>query len=116
MAKQSLNLGTVPNDNTGDTLRGGGDKINDNFNEIYSAIGNGTSITVDGNDSQTLTSGNLLQQTTTVPSGISTKAYLQEPIMRLPATIAQEWEVQIETKQTINDVCIAQSIDEIKAT
>ena len=47
MAKQSLNLGTVPNDNTGDTLRGGGDKINDNFNEIYSAIGNGTSLTVD---------------------------------------------------------------------
>jgi len=73
-------------------------------------------VTNDGNDSQTLTSGNLLQQTTTVPSGISTKAYLQEPIMRLPATIAQEWEVQIETKQTINDVCIAQSIDEIKAT
>ncbi|OUW99533.1 MAG: baseplate wedge protein [Flavobacteriales bacterium TMED228] len=47
MAKQSLNLGTVPNDNTGDTLRGGGDKINDNFNELYSAIGNGTSLTVD---------------------------------------------------------------------
>ena len=47
MAKQSLNLGTVANDNTGDTLRGGGDKINDNFNEIYSAIGNGTNITVD---------------------------------------------------------------------
>ena len=47
MAKQSLNLGTVANDNTGDTLRGGGDKINDNFNEVYSAIGNGTNITVD---------------------------------------------------------------------
>ena len=78
--------------------------------------GTAGNITVDGNDSQTLTSGNLLQQTTTVPSGISTKAYLQEPIMRLPATIAQEWEVQIETNQTINDVCIAQSIDEIKAT
>ena len=78
--------------------------------------GTAGNITVDGNNSQTLTSGNLLQQTTTVPSGISTKAYLQEPIMRLPATIAQEWEVQIETKQTINDVCIAQSIDEIKAT
>ena len=44
MAKQSLNLGTVANDNTGDTLRGGGDKINDNFNEVYSAIGNGTNI------------------------------------------------------------------------
>jgi hypothetical protein len=36
--------------------------------------------------------------------------------MRLPATLAQEWEVQIETKQTINDVCIAQSIEEIKGT
>ena len=44
MAKQSLNLGTVANDNTGDTLRGGGDKINDNFNEVYSAIGNGTNL------------------------------------------------------------------------
>ena len=73
-------------------------------------------LTNSGNSSQSLISDHLLQQTTTVPSGISTKAYLQEPIMRLPATIAQEWEVQIETKQTINDVCIAQSIDEIKAT
>ena len=44
MAKQSLNLGTVANDGTGDTLRSGGDKINDNFNEIYTAIGNGTTI------------------------------------------------------------------------
>lgn len=41
MAKQSLNIGTTANDNTGDTLRVGGDKINDNFNELYSAIGNG---------------------------------------------------------------------------
>ena len=46
MAKQLLNLGTVANDNTGDTLRGGGDKVNDNFNEIYSAIGNGTNLQV----------------------------------------------------------------------
>lgn len=42
MAKQLLSLGSFPNDNTGDTLRNGGDKINDNFNEIYSAIGNGS--------------------------------------------------------------------------
>ena len=38
MAKQSLNIGTTANDNTGDTLRSGGDKINDNFNEIYTAL------------------------------------------------------------------------------
>tara|TARA_B100000965_G_scaffold404490_1_gene435360 strand:+ start:231 stop:1451 length:1221 start_codon:yes stop_codon:yes gene_type:complete len=44
MAKQPLNIGTTANDNTGDTLRSGGDKINDNFNEVYSAIGNGTTL------------------------------------------------------------------------
>lgn len=46
MAKQTLGLGAAPNDNTGDTLRAGGDKINDNFNEIYSAIGNGVNLQV----------------------------------------------------------------------
>ena len=46
MAKQSLGLGSSANDNTGDTLRAGGDKINDNFNEIYTAIGNGTNLNI----------------------------------------------------------------------
>jgi len=36
MAKQSINIGIKPNDGTGDTLRVTGDKINDNFNEVYS--------------------------------------------------------------------------------
>ena len=44
--KQSLNIGASANDNTGDTLRVGGDKINDNFNEIYTALGNGVNLTV----------------------------------------------------------------------
>ena len=47
MAKQSLNIGTTANDNTGDTLRSGGDKINDNFNEIYTALGNNASLSID---------------------------------------------------------------------
>ena len=45
MAKQTVNIGSAPNDGTGSTLREGGDLINDNFNEIYSAIGDGTTIT-----------------------------------------------------------------------
>ena len=45
MAKQTINIGSVPNDGTGSTLRDGGDLINDNFNEIYTAIGDGTTIT-----------------------------------------------------------------------
>ena len=47
MAKQTLGLGSAANDNTGDTLRVGGDKINDNFNEIYTALGNGSTLQVD---------------------------------------------------------------------
>ena len=46
MATQTLGRGTSANDNTGDTLRAGGDKINDNFNEIYSALGNGSTLQV----------------------------------------------------------------------
>ena len=44
MALQSLNIGTAANDGTGDNLRGGGDKINDNFSEIYTAFGNGSTL------------------------------------------------------------------------
>jgi len=44
MAKQSLNLGTTADDGTGTTIRAGGDLINDNFNEIYSKLGDGTTL------------------------------------------------------------------------
>ena len=44
MALQSLNIGTAANDGTGDNLRVGGDKINDNFSEIYTAFGNGATL------------------------------------------------------------------------
>ena len=46
MAKQTLNLGTIANDGTGSNLRAGGTIINANFNEIYTALGNGTTITL----------------------------------------------------------------------
>ena len=38
MAQQIINIGTIANDTTGDTLRGAGQKINDNFDEIYAAL------------------------------------------------------------------------------
>ena len=44
MAKQSLNLGTVADDGTGTTIRAGGDLINDNFNEIYGILGDGSTL------------------------------------------------------------------------
>ena len=44
MAKQTVDLGSSANDGTGDSIRSGGDKINDNFTEVYNALGNGTTI------------------------------------------------------------------------
>ena len=44
MAYQALELGTTADDGTGDSLRIGGDKINDNFVEFYTALGTGTAI------------------------------------------------------------------------
>ena len=44
MAKQIVNRGSTANDGTGDNLRDGANKVNLNFNEIYTAIGDGTTI------------------------------------------------------------------------
>jgi hypothetical protein len=46
MAKLTINRGSLANDGTGDNLRDGANKINLNFDEIYTAIGDGS--TVDG--------------------------------------------------------------------
>ena len=42
MAKQDLNIGTLANDGTGDTLRDGGTKVKANFDELYTALGGNT--------------------------------------------------------------------------
>ena len=44
MANQVLGLGGNANDGTGDTLRAASDKINDNFLEIYTLIGDASSL------------------------------------------------------------------------
>ena len=46
MAKQSINLGSSANDGTGTTLRAGGDIVNDNFNELYTALGDGSALQI----------------------------------------------------------------------
>tara|TARA_R110002012_G_scaffold283558_1_gene473967 strand:+ start:377 stop:2074 length:1698 start_codon:yes stop_codon:yes gene_type:complete len=57
-------------------------------------------------------SGSTYTQATTVPSSIS-NGTLREPVMRMPAVVAQEWEVQVEGTD-INEFCLAQSMDEIR--
>lgn len=59
-------------------------------------------------------SNNVYTQSVTVPSGASSGT-LREPIMRLPAVVGQVWEVEVEGAVEIDEVCLAQSMDEIAA-
>ncbi len=71
MAQQTINIGAVANDGTGDQLRTAFDKVNDNFVEIYTELG-GTSLSnikISGNTIATdNTNGNL----TLDPNGTGT--------------------------------------------
>jgi hypothetical protein len=44
MAYQGISTGTTPNDNSGDSLLTGAVKINSNFTEIYTALGDGSTL------------------------------------------------------------------------
>jgi len=44
MAKQTINIGSIADDGTGSTIRAGGDITNDNFNELYTKLGDGTTL------------------------------------------------------------------------
>ena len=59
MAINLINRGSTANDGTGDNLRAGAEKANSNFTEIYTAIGDGTTISgivKFADDSSTVTS------------------------------------------------------------
>ena len=58
-------------------------------------------------------SGTTFTQATTVPAAISTAEIGSRPIMRLPATVGQEWEMQVSSATTVNELAIAQSIAEL---
>jgi len=51
MAQQTINIGATANDGTGDQLRTAFDKVNDNFNEVYTELGgaNLSHINISGN-------------------------------------------------------------------
>ena len=44
MTKQTINRGTAANDGTGDNLRAGAAKVNENFDELYNVLGDGTTL------------------------------------------------------------------------
>lgn len=58
-------------------------------------------------------------QVTTTPGGVVSPLTLQEPVMRIPAPSVKPgkvWEIEVSANQTVHSVCLAQSIDEVKAT
>ena len=58
------------------------------------------------------TSGNAYAVTGSTPSFSATD--IPEPVVRLPATVASSFSIQIEAAKVVNEVCIAESIDEIR--
>ena len=67
MAKQTINIGTRANDASGDTIRDAFDKVNDNFNEIYTELGNpGTDLKF---SNATISTDNTNQDLTLDPNG-----------------------------------------------
>lgn len=48
MAKQVISIGTSANDGTGDPIRTAFDKTNDNINELYNLLGDGSALSITG--------------------------------------------------------------------
>ena len=114
MAYQKVGIGSSANDGTGDTLRVGADKINENFEDLFakingvanSAINDGTALTSDGvvltTSTQTLTNKTLtapvLGGTTTTASG----NLLVEPatkIVEIRGGGSTEGQIQLNCRQ-----------------
>jgi len=75
MAYQSIGRGTSANDGTGDDLRTGAGKVNANFVEIYTKLGDGSTLTADtvtlNTATQTLTNKTLTAPTITGAGAIA---------------------------------------------
>lgn len=59
--------------------------------------------------------GDVYRHSVTVPSGASA-AIIREPAMRLPPVVAKVWEVEVSGAVEIDEICLAQSMDEIRET
>ena len=85
MAKQSIGLGSSANDGSGDTLRAGGDKVNDNFTEVYNALGDGSTIAA---NTGTLVSNAYAIATYAANSAINTRLNLYAKVANVASLAA----------------------------
>jgi hypothetical protein len=82
MAKQLINVGTTPNDGTGDTLRDAGVKVNSTLTEVYDALGGSAGATALKVNVAGAATGDALRWngTTFVPQSIATDTNTQYAI------------------------------------
>ena len=107
MAKSLINRGSVANDGTGDNLRAGANKVNLNFDEIYSAIGDGTTLSANikvKDDSSTLATINAKGDILGIlgGSGISSTVSGSNVTLAVDGTVSTASGTQTFTNKTIN--------------
>ena len=107
MAKSLINRGSVANDGTGDNLRAGANKVNLNFDEIYSAIGDGTTLSANikvKDDSSTLATINAKGDILGIlgGSGISSTVSGSNVTLAVDGTVSTATGTQTFTNKTIN--------------
>lgn len=105
MAKQIIGIGTTSNDGTGDTLRIGGDKINDNFNEIYSFLGDGSNLSAQiGPTSRTSVVGVTTQISDLQTTNINISAFKSYALMKVGLSTAGWIRLYTDSTSRANDV------------
>lgn len=98
MAKQTINIGTRANDASGDTIRDAFDKVNDNFNELYTELGNPTSdLKFSGS---TISTDDTNQDLTLDPNG--TGAVIINGIKIQGTSISSDDSTQININEAVN--------------
>ena len=107
MAKSLINRGSVANDGTGDNLRAGANKVNLNFDEIYSAIGDGTTLSANikvKDDSSTLATINAKGDTLGIlgGSGITTALNGSEMTIATDGAVVTETSTDTLTNKSID--------------
>ena len=107
MAINLINRGSVANDGTGDNLRAGAEKVNANFTEIYTAIGDGTTISgvvKFADDSSTVASISANGETIRVlgGTGITTTISGNDLTLAVDGTILTGTSTNTLTNKTIN--------------
>jgi hypothetical protein len=105
MAKQSLNIGTTPNDGTGDSLRFGASKLNAMVDELYAGLGNGTALQIEIDD---ITSGKILKSNGQkyIPSVLSYNELTNLPSIP-QAQVASDWNATTGIAAILNKPSLA---------